>query len=362
MRRSAAPSEPRTRRTPYLNHLTMDEQLDRIARQLTILVREKTGDSAAVAGTPEPLPGHAGLSYSFELTTHDGTTARTERLVIRLAPEGVPIAGPTDVVRQARIMASLSGTAVPVPSVKWYDSDPRWFGRPFFVVGFLAGDKLTLGEGTYTAGETRSMVTHAVEVLAALHAVPWDPRRAAWGEPLSLADEMRRLDNLLDRPTLDAKVVGRGPVLRERLRQSLPPPERIQVGCVHGDFQWSNCLFDQGRLKAVIDWELSQIGATLIDLGWLCLFSDRASWETSDLVPPHVLPPDEIANLYVSKASSAIDIEQVRWFRAFASYRFGVITAFNLMLHRRGKRPDPTWENIALSGPRLFERGLELLG
>ena len=212
-------------------------------------MREKTGDPDAAVGEPEALPGHAGLSYSFEMTAGaPAATPRTERLVIRLAPEGVPIAGPTDVVRQARIMASLAGTAVPVPAVKWYDSDPRWFGRPFFVVGFLTGDKLALGERTYTAAETRPMVTHAVEALAALHALPWEPRREAWGEPLSLADEMKRLDHLLDRPTLDSKVVGRGPLLRERLRQSLPPPERVHVGCVHGDFQWSNCLFDGGRL------------------------------------------------------------------------------------------------------------------
>src|ERR1700736_5334540 len=174
----------------------MDEQLDRIARQLTILVREKTGDSAAVAGMPAALPGHAGLSYSFEVTYRAAATPRTERLVIRLAPEGVPIAGPTDVVRQARIMASLAGTAVPVPPVKWYDSDPRWFGRPFFVVGFLNGDKLALGERIYTAAETRAMVTQAVEALAALHSLPFEPRRESWGEPLSLDDEMKRLDNL----------------------------------------------------------------------------------------------------------------------------------------------------------------------
>jgi len=337
-------------------------QSDRIARQLRALMRERTGDPDASVSEPIPLPGHAGLSYSFELTARVGAASRTERLVIRLAPEGVPIAGPTDVVRQARIMASLAGTAVPVPPVKCYDNDLRWFGRPFFVVGFLNGDKLALGERSYGAADTRAMVMQAVEALAALHALQWEPRRDAWGEPLSLADEMKRLDNLLDRPTLDPKVVGRGPVLRDRLRQSLPSPDRVHVGCVHGDFQWSNCLFEEGRLRAVIDWELSQIGATLIDLGWLCLFSDRDSWETQELIPQHVLAPDEIAEIYVSKSASAIDVQHVRWFRAFAGYRFGVITAFNLMLHRRGKRPDPTWEDIALSGPRLFERGLELLG
>jgi aminoglycoside phosphotransferase (APT) family kinase protein len=206
------------------------------------------------------------------------------------------------------------------------------------------------------------MVARALDALAALHALPWEPRCDVWGGPFSLADEIKRLDNLLDRPTLDPKVVGRGPLLRERLRQSLPSAEKVRVGCVHGDFQWSNLLFGGGRLNAVIDWELAQIGATLIDLGWLCLFSDAQSWQTPELIPAHSATPGEIVGLYQTRAPSAIDPKQVRWFHAFAGYRFGVITAFNLMLHRRGKRPDPTWEDIALSGPRLFERGLELLG
>jgi aminoglycoside phosphotransferase (APT) family kinase protein len=339
----------------------MDQEVQRITRQLTELVREKTSDPRATVSALSALPGHAGVSYSFELTTSAAGAPKSERLVIRLAPAGVPVAGPTDVVRQARIMESLAGTAVPVPPIKWYDNDPRWFGRPFFVAGFVAGDKLALGEHTYAEAETRAMVERAVGALAALHALPWEPRRAVWGEPSSLADEMKRLDNLLDRPTLDPKVVGRAPLLRERLRQSLPAPATVHLGCVHGDFQWSNCLFERGKLNAVIDWELAQIGATLIDLGWLCLFSDPQSWETLDLVPQHVPPPEEIAERYAASAAAKVAAGQVRWFRAFAGYRFGVITAFNLMLHRRGKRLDPTWEDIALSGPRLFERGLELL-
>jgi aminoglycoside phosphotransferase (APT) family kinase protein len=112
---------------------------------------------------------------------------------------------------------------------------------------------------------------------------------------------------------------------------------------------------------AVIDWELAQIGAVLIDLGWLCLFSDREMWVKADLVPEHIPAPAELAEMYRERAGWAIPDADVRWFRAFASYRFGVITAFNLMLHRRGKRPDPTWEDIALSAPRLFERGRELI-
>jgi aminoglycoside phosphotransferase (APT) family kinase protein len=248
---------------------------------------------------------------------------------------------------------------VPVPPIKWLDDNPRWFGRPYFIVGFVGGDKLALGEHTFAASEQRALAAETVKMLAALHAVPWEPRRAVWGMPSSLADEMQRLDTLLDRPTLDPKTVARAPDLRERLRATLPPDPRI--GCVHGDLQWSNCLYGDGRVLAVIDWELAQIGAVLIDLGWLCLFSDRASWVLTELLPEHVPVPEELAALYRERVAYPVTDAQVRWFRAFAGYRFGVITAFNLMLHRRGKRPDPTWEDIALSAPLLFERGLELV-
>jgi hypothetical protein len=71
--------------------------------------------------------------------------------------------------------------------------------------------------------------------------------------------------------------------------------------------------------------------------------------------------PDEIVQIYSESAKFPVSMDEVRWFRAFSAYRFGVITCFNLMLHRRGKRPDPHWELIAVSAPRMFERGLELL-
>jgi len=332
-----------------------------IIQQLTALARTETGDAKARVTALTALPGHAGQSYSFDLEACSASGVVTrEKLVLRLAPEGVRIAGPADVVRQARIMQSLIGTRVPVPPIKWLGDDPRWFGRPYFVAGFVAGDKLALGERSFSRDEQRALARATVEMLADLHALPWEPRRAVWGDPLTLADEMARLDTLLDRPTLDAKVVGRAPKLRERLRATFPPSPR--VGCLHGDLQWSNCLYGDGRVLAVIDWELSQIGAVLIDLGWLCFFSDRETWVLTELVPEHVPEPDELAEIYRSRVAWPVTEADVRWFRAFAGYRFGVITAFNLMLHRRGKRPDPTWEDIALSAPRMFERALQLLG
>jgi aminoglycoside phosphotransferase (APT) family kinase protein len=331
-----------------------------LIRQLRELAQAKTGDPAAEIRALSILPGHAGQSYSFELEYTSAGARVREKLVLRLAPEGVRVAGPADVVRQARIMSSLAGSAVPVPPIRWFDEAPLWFGRPWFIGAFVTGDKLALGEHEFSPAEQRVLAAITVEMLAALHAIPWEPRRAAWGEPCTLADEMMRLDTLLDRPTLEPAIIASAPRLRERMLATLPLHPRI--GCVHGDLNWTNCLYKNGHLNAVIDWELAQIGAVLIDLGWLCLFSDRELWVKQDLVPPHIQAPEELVEIYRARAAWTVSAAEVNWFRAFACYRFGVITAFNVMLHRRGKRPDPTWEDIALTGPRFFERGLEFAG
>lgn len=335
----------------------MAASVELITEQLNGLVRARTGDPGARAHGLASLPGHAGFGYSFMLdrTTPGGPSGK---LVLRIAPEGVRIAGPADVVRQARIMASLAGTEVPVPPVIWYGDEAEFFGRPYFVVGFVDGFKLI--EVKLPAAEALGYARRGVETMVALHRVAWELRREAWGEPTPLGEEMKRLDHLLDRPTLDPDAVARAPELRERLRSSLPQTPRI--GLVHGDFQWSNILFNDGRVVALIDWEIAMLGPTLLDLGWLCLFSDPDSWVVRDELQASPLRPEAIVDIYSSAAGFAVSMDEVKWFRAFSGYRFGVITAFNLMLHRRGKRHDPEWERIGLSASRLFERGLELLG
>ncbi|HVN88741.1 MAG TPA: phosphotransferase family protein [Candidatus Binataceae bacterium] len=332
----------------------MDALITQTLTQLGNLVRTKTADDATHVHSIETLPGHAGFSYSFILERPGDPPVK---LVLRLAPPGVKIAGPADIVRQARIMQSLKDTAIPVPRILWCGEEPEFFGRPYFVGEFLEGVKLS--DDPYDPPKMAELARKGIAMIAALHSLDSESRRDAFGDPVSLAEEINRLDTLIDRPTLDPKVVARGPELRARLRASIPSNPRI--GCVHGDFQWSNILYDETKPIALFDWEISSIGPTLIDIGWVSFFADQKSWIPEETrVRP--LAPEEILETYAAAATFPVDPDEVRWFRAFAGYRFGVITCFNLMLHRRGKRDDPHWEEIALSGPLMFERGLELLG
>jgi aminoglycoside phosphotransferase (APT) family kinase protein len=333
--------------------------LERLTAQLTAMVRAKTGDAAAGVHSVEQLPGHAAFGCSFVLERSVSDPAPSRKLVLRLAPEGVRAAGPADVVLQAKRMESLADSEVPVPPILWYGDEPEFFGRQYFVAGFVESFKLT-DRPDIPAHEMQRLARLAVCALAALHRVNWKDRRAAWGDPQPHSQEIDRLDHLIDRPTLDPREVARAPTLRDKLRSTVPDSP---TGCVHGDFHWGNVLMSGGRVAALIDWEMALLGATLLDLGWLCFFADPGPGvDLQGICGIAPLTSDEIVSTYSESRKLAITNKQVNWFRAFASFRLGVLACFNVMLHRRGKRHDPEWENLVLSAPAMFENGLELLG
>ena len=83
------------------------------------------------------------------------------------------------------------------------------------------------------------------------------------------------------------------------------------------------------------------------------------SW-SPEYGPIASVPPTEpLIALYEEEVGRKV--EHIAWYRAMAGYRFGVITGFNVMLHRKGKRHDPAWESLALSVPALFGRAKEML-
>src|SRR5271154_1782805 len=117
------------------------EKRDQVAGQLRRLVRAKTGDAGADVADIQTLPGHAGFSYSFLLTRSDVGAEPSEKLGVRIAPEGVRIARPADVVRQAKILRLRADTAVRVPPILWFGDEPEFFGGPYLVDAFIDGFK-----------------------------------------------------------------------------------------------------------------------------------------------------------------------------------------------------------------------------
>lgn len=306
------------------------------------------------------MPGHAGFAYGFSVESR----GRRESWFLRLPPPGVAWKGAADVLRQATILKALDATSVPHCPVRWSGDDLTWFGRPYFVVPKLEGDVLRLAPGDWGAelGAARlhRAAKQALAALVELHRLDWERAVPELGPPIPLQDDVERWDRFVPR-LAEPERFRRLAEVREALLAQAPGGAR--TGVFHGDFQPANLFYSfEGELLAVIDWELVGIGAVLNDLGWLATFNDPRAWaEGGPRVPEGAGFPDADSLVAMYGELQGEEVEQVAWFRALAAYKFAVITGLNLGLHRRGKRPDPLWEQTVLSVEPLLDRAAELL-
>ncbi|MFN2462902.1 MAG: hypothetical protein ABR573_03235, partial [Candidatus Dormibacteria bacterium] len=106
------------------------------------------------------------------------------------------------------------------------------------------------------------------------------------------------------------------------------------------------------------DWEIAEVGAPLLDLGCLCVVAQR-----NRSVPGAPNPGGGI-DLEIEEVIALYGADPVesRWYLALSCYKYASIFGYNLMLHRRGKRPDPMYEGLTGVIMALVDNGLELLG
>ncbi|TDC91576.1 phosphotransferase family protein [Actinomadura sp. 7K507] len=167
-----------------------------------------------------------------------------------------------------------------------------------------------------------------MEILAALHAV--DPRRILSTAPdTDLRDlvhaEIDRWEALYRASRAPAD-----PLVELGLawvRQNVPNASGPVV-IVQGDTGPGNFLYQDGRVTAVLDWELAHLGDPHDDLAWLTL---RAVQE------PFTHIPDRLAD-YATASGNTVDPDRIRYYRVLAELRILILG------HQGAERPDPLGE------------------
>lgn len=287
--------------------------------------------------------GHSGFSYWVDL---DG-----RRAVMRLPPPGARIAGPADIPRQGRLMDALHRRGLPVPAVLTMSDQPVVDGRPFYLLEAVDGDRIEKVVGTVPDVQ---LAGSAVKVLKQLQDVPVAETGIGEEVPASLESEIARWTWLMDRAPQE--LTGQAPVVAELL-EVCKPAEQGPV-LVHADFHYGNMLFRGGEVVALLDWEIAQLGQRLLDLACLAVVA-HASRTGEDRVPGGgavSVPDDILLGMYDA------DPEEFRWYLAFTYYKYASIFGYNLMLHRRGKRPDPVYEDRTTTIVDFIAEAHKLLG
>jgi aminoglycoside phosphotransferase (APT) family kinase protein len=302
--------------------------------------------------------GHGGLTYEFALVD-TATGANRTSYVLKVAPFGIVRKGNTDVYRQAPLLRALHGAGLPAPDVPFASESEAELGTPYIVMERLPG-RTFIPWSPHKSFDLSEQAVDAiwrqtVQTLARISTFDWRTKLANWEQPRKLDREVAYWTPLLDKA--ESRLTReRGLKLAERLAATLPGDYR--VGLVHGDFQPGNILFENGKLTGIIDWELANIGARSIDLGWLSMLADARSW-TDHWRPISTIYPDGVHDIYAS--ASGFEAPDIDWYEALACLKLGAITCLNLRLHRSGRRIDDTWEKFALGVDVMFDRGIELV-
>jgi aminoglycoside phosphotransferase (APT) family kinase protein len=319
---------------------------NQIQSDLEAQCRERLGRPQLRVISVDPIPeGHSGFTYFVSIDDGDGP----RRFVLRLPPPGARIAGPADVVRQGRIMAALHAAGMPVPAIPVLTSDPVVDGRPFVLMEAVAGERI---EKAGVEHQPLDIARSAVDVLKRIHALPLDKTGIRDEAPVGLNAEMLRWLWLMDRAPeeLTLRAGELGALLSARVPEERPP------ALVHGDFHYGNMLFRGHEVVAVLDWEIAQVGQPLLDLGCLCIVSHRRRYEDAPNPGGSIdVPIEALYELY------GADADEMRWYLAMSLYKYAAIFGYNLMLHRRGKRPDPMYEGLTDTITGMIDEGIALL-
>jgi aminoglycoside phosphotransferase (APT) family kinase protein len=294
---------------------------------------------AVVTGVRPAPGGHSGFTYVLDLDRAPGA------LVVRVPPPGARPVGPADVLRQARVMAALGRAGIPVPAVM---ATGEGGGRPFAVMSFVAGEPVAAAAAAEAPGR---LLAAALDVLAAIRSLEPEATGLAGEEPRAPAWQVERWERLMARGA--PELTARAPELAERLLGSAPPP--AVPALVHGDYHFGNLLFAGGRVAAVLDWEIAELGPPEVDVACLCVTALRRAL-------PGVNPGGEVAVTVEDVLRTAgTGYRDPGWFVAAGCYKYAAILAYNLDLHVRGKRVDPVYEGLRETIAGLIDAGIRYL-
>lgn len=223
--------------------------------------------AADALGGDERVESVTQLAGGWSRHTHRVRTSHRQ-LVVRVRPAGALL--DTDLGLEYRLYIALRDADVRTPQVYAYvDDDASPFGGPFIVMEHIEGTAPNMydrGDQRRLAADFASGRVIAQDMLAnlaAIHAL--SPDRLPAGLPvLDFAAVVARW-----RAVYETRRLIRDPVIEEAFAWVAErAPAEPWTGLVHGDYRIGNVLLHDGRVQAILDWELCYQGDVRFDIGY----------------------------------------------------------------------------------------------
>jgi aminoglycoside phosphotransferase (APT) family kinase protein len=201
--------------------------------------------------------------------------------------------------REAGVLRSAAALGLPVPQV---------LGTPGEPPGLLMN--LVAGTSRLTATEAEAVAAEYLSQVARIHAA--DPTSFPVEHFATISEA---LDD--DLRWWEGYAAGAGameqPILRlgARVLAATLPRTDERPSLVHGDVGAGNFMTENGRVTALIDWELAHVGDPHEDLAWLWMRGAHSSFGD---------PRQRLAD-YEAASGATLDGERLRWHLALVMWK-----------------------------------------
>jgi aminoglycoside phosphotransferase (APT) family kinase protein len=249
-------------------------------------------------------PG-GGSRGAFTVSAVGGQPFAFLRLDIGPSHPGMDLAG------EAELLRRVGDAGFPVPAVLATIDDPAAIVMQLIIGSSAPGDEAVAAE----------LMAH----IARLHAL--DPAdlglTAAPTVTEAIVADLREWDGW------SAAFVSQSPLLRlatEVLQRTVPQSDERPC-TLHGDVGPGNFMVHEGRLVALLDWELAHVGDVHEDLAWLWVRGVH-----TEFGDPHVR-----VRQYEEAAGTRLDPARLRWHVAFTTWK----SVLGMRRRLAGSAPDP---------------------
>lgn len=290
----------------------------------------------AVDNLRNPSQGYSNETWLCDVAWNRSGRRESRALVLRIQTTVVGTFPDYDLGKQYRCMATLQDSDVPVPRLFGFEQDPAVLGAPFFLMERVDGrvpneNPLYHLEGWLHDLPEDEQADHWMQGIDAIAALA---RIDAWerGFEFLLAPEWRgdplgqQLEYFRHHMCWAESLNRPYPHLQRAwawLRDNRPAP--VPGGLCWGDAKLGNCVFRDGRLVAMLDWESAHIGSPVMDLAW---------WITIDRclsdgygVPRLAGLPGREASVARWEAASRLPATDLAYYEVFSAFKLASIMA-----------------------------------
>lgn len=291
--------------------------------------------------------------HSYLLTVSEGEKRRD--FVVRVKPPGALL--DTDLRQEYLTYRLLGQHGIKAPAAHALEErGDNPFEGPFFVMDRAPGtspnvwrrrDRDALEQNWRQGG---SLAADLVDSLVRIHSIPAEavaevlPRRDL-REAIRLWSGIQEEMSLVRDPVVEDAYAW----LRDREHGAVEP------ALVHGDYRIGNCLTADGRITAILDWELSYLGDPRFDLGYVSLeyLAGKFTRPGSELLGA-VADREWFLGEYERRSGRAVDREALRTFSVLGALILIAILNTGVRMCSQGRTRDVrmVWSRFAIPGLR----------